>query len=62
MEDSERWRAVGRIEKAQSITDVALFFGVHHSVISRLWNQFQNTDGCPKARILSLKGYKLRGR
>ncbi|GFX70777.1 uncharacterized protein TNCV_1337391 [Trichonephila clavipes] len=41
MEDSERWYAVGRIEAGQSITDVALFFGVHHSVISRLWKQFQ---------------------
>ncbi|GFS99463.1 transposable element Tcb1 transposase [Trichonephila clavipes] len=44
MEDSERWRAVGRIEAGQSITCVALFFGVHHSVISRLWNQFQTTQ------------------
>ncbi|GFV15710.1 transposable element Tcb2 transposase [Trichonephila clavipes] len=44
MEDSERWRAVGRIEAGQSITDVALFFGMHHSVISRLWKQFQTTQ------------------
>ncbi|GFY03330.1 transposable element Tcb2 transposase [Trichonephila clavipes] len=41
MEDSERWRAVGRIEVGQSITVVALLFGVHHSVIPRLWKQFQ---------------------
>ncbi|GFT01970.1 HTH_Tnp_Tc3_2 domain-containing protein [Trichonephila clavipes] len=41
MEDSERWRAVGCIEAGQSITDVTLFFGVHHSVISRFWKQFQ---------------------
>ncbi|GFW86312.1 uncharacterized protein TNCV_4330961 [Trichonephila clavipes] len=44
MEDSERWRAVGRLEAGQSITDVALFFGVRHSVISRLWKQFQTTQ------------------
>ncbi|KFM71642.1 hypothetical protein X975_07595, partial [Stegodyphus mimosarum] len=44
MEDSERWRAVGCIEKGQSITDVALFFGVHHSATSRLWKQFQTTQ------------------
>ncbi|GFY30817.1 transposable element Tcb2 transposase [Trichonephila clavipes] len=44
MEDSERWRAVGRIEAGQSITNVALFFGVHRSVISRLWKQSQNTQ------------------
>ncbi|GFY06196.1 HTH_Tnp_Tc3_2 domain-containing protein [Trichonephila clavipes] len=41
MEDSESWRAVGRFGAGQSITNVALFFGVHHSVISRLWKQFQ---------------------
>ncbi|GFW85964.1 HTH_Tnp_Tc3_2 domain-containing protein [Trichonephila clavipes] len=44
MEDSERWRTVGRIEAGQSITVVALFFGVHHSVISHLWKQFQTTQ------------------
>ncbi|GFW77574.1 transposable element Tcb2 transposase [Trichonephila clavipes] len=43
MEDSERWRAVGHIEE-QSITDVALFFDVHHSIIPRLWKQFQTTQ------------------
>ena len=41
MEDSELWLAVGRIEAEESIKDAALFFGVHHSVISRLWKQFQ---------------------
>ncbi|GFU42487.1 uncharacterized protein TNCV_4556111 [Trichonephila clavipes] len=44
MEDSERWRAVARVEAWQSITDVALFFGVHYSVISRLWKQLQTTQ------------------
>ncbi|GFS93084.1 HTH_Tnp_Tc3_2 domain-containing protein [Trichonephila clavipes] len=44
MEDSECWRAAGRIEAGQFITDVALFFGVHHSEISRLWKQFQTTQ------------------
>ncbi|GFX80381.1 transposable element Tcb1 transposase [Trichonephila clavipes] len=44
MEDSEHWCVVGRIEAGQSITDVALFFGIHHSVISRLWKQFQTTQ------------------
>jgi hypothetical protein len=32
---------VGRIEAGQSTKDVAIFFGVHRSVISRLWKQFQ---------------------
>ncbi|GBL80408.1 Transposable element Tcb2 transposase [Araneus ventricosus] len=44
MGDSERWWAVGRIEAGQSITDAAVFFGVHHSVISRLWKQFQTSQ------------------
>ena len=44
MEDSERWRAVGRIEAGQSITNVDLFVGVHYSVISHLWKQFQTTQ------------------
>ena len=44
MEDSESWRAMGRIEAGRSITDVAHFFGVHHFVISHLWKQFQNTQ------------------
>ncbi|GFV16736.1 HTH_Tnp_Tc3_2 domain-containing protein [Trichonephila clavipes] len=58
MEDSERWRSMGRIEAGQPITDVALFFSVHHSVISSSWKQFQNhTDACPKSRSWSPKGY-----
>ena len=44
MEDSKRWRTVERIEAGQSITDVALYFGVHHSVISHLWKQVQTTQ------------------
>ena len=58
MEDSELWRAMGRIEAGQSITVVALFFGVHHSVISCLWF----TDSCPKTCSRSPKGYNPRGR
>ena len=36
IKDSERWSVVEGIEAGQSKTDVALFFAVHHSVISRL--------------------------
>ncbi|GFW37869.1 transposable element Tcb1 transposase [Trichonephila clavipes] len=50
MEDSKRWRAVGRIEAGQSITDVDFFFGVHHSVISRLWKQIQTTQTVVRRR------------
>ncbi|GBM63719.1 hypothetical protein AVEN_72992-1 [Araneus ventricosus] len=51
MEDSERFRAVGRIEAGQSITNVALFFGVHHSIISRLWKQFQTNQTVVRRHI-----------
>ena len=44
MEDSERWHAVGCIDAGQSITDVALFFAVNHSLISHLWKHFQTTQ------------------
>ena len=44
MEDFECWRTVGGIEAGQLITDVALFYDIHHSVISHLWKQFQTTE------------------
>ncbi|GBO05453.1 hypothetical protein AVEN_17688-1 [Araneus ventricosus] len=60
MEDSERWRAVGRIEAGQSITDVAIFFGVHHSTIMEtIPNQ---SNRCPMTCSRSSKGYDPRGR
>ncbi|GFT74026.1 hypothetical protein TNCV_3707621 [Trichonephila clavipes] len=44
MKDSELWRAVGSIEETHSVTNVARFFGVHHSVFSQLWKQFQKSQ------------------
>ena len=44
MEGSEPWEAVGHIEAGQSITYVAVLFGIHHCVISRLWKLFQTTQ------------------
>lgn len=43
-EDSEIWRASRRMDAGQSIADVALFFFVHYSVISRLWKQFLSSQ------------------
>ncbi|GFU13994.1 HTH_Tnp_Tc3_2 domain-containing protein [Trichonephila clavipes] len=60
MEDFESWRDVGRIEEGQLITDVARFFGVHHSIISRLLKQFQTTQTVVRRR--SPKGYNPRGK
>lgn len=56
MEDSESWRAVERLKEGQSIPDVALFFGIHHSVISRLWRQ-SLTSHCPLICGLSSNSY-----
>ena len=53
MEDSEQWHAVGRIEAEQSTTDVALFFSIHHFVISCLWKQFQTTQTVVRRHIAS---------
>ena len=53
MEDSEQWHAVGRIEAEQSITDVALFFSIHHFVISCLWKQFQTTQTVAQRPVAS---------
>ncbi|GFW72405.1 transposable element Tcb2 transposase [Trichonephila clavipes] len=62
MEDSESWRDVGRIEieTGQSITDVALFFGVHHSVILRLWKQFQTTQTVVRRPAISAATVRRR--
>lgn len=44
MEDSEYWKAVKCTEVRQSFTNVACFFGIHHSIISWLWKQFQTSQ------------------
>lgn len=59
LEDSEHWQVVGQIDVEKSVTDIALFFGAHHSVISQLWKQFQTSRivvrrpvaGCPRVTI-----------
>lgn len=56
MDDSERWRDVGCIKAGQSITDVVLFHGVHHSVITRLYKQFLTSQTFFR-RPLACKSY-----
>ncbi|GFW09393.1 transposable element Tcb2 transposase [Trichonephila clavipes] len=56
MEASECWGVVGRIAAGQSITDVALFFGVFHSVISRLKKHFQTTQTVVRMPVCGLPG------
>ncbi|GFT80587.1 transposable element Tc1 transposase [Trichonephila clavipes] len=38
-----RGRIIGKLEEGRSVTSVAAEFGIVHSIISRLWRQFQTT-------------------
>ncbi|GFX58530.1 transposable element Tcb2 transposase [Trichonephila clavipes] len=38
-----RGRIIGKLEESSSVTSVAAEFGIAHSIVSRLWRQFQTT-------------------
>ncbi|GFT53236.1 transposable element Tcb2 transposase [Trichonephila clavipes] len=38
-----RGQIIGELEEGRSVTSVAAEFGIAHSIVSRLWRQFQNT-------------------
>ncbi|GFW22672.1 hypothetical protein TNCV_2764841 [Trichonephila clavipes] len=38
-----RGRINGKLEERRSVTSVAAEFGIAHSIVSRLWRQFQTT-------------------
>ncbi|GFW17272.1 transposable element Tcb2 transposase [Trichonephila clavipes] len=38
-----RGRIIGKLEEGRSVTSVAAEFGIAHSIVSRLWRQFQAT-------------------
>ncbi|GFX19442.1 transposable element Tcb2 transposase [Trichonephila clavipes] len=38
-----RGRIIGKLEEGRSVTGVAAEFGIAHSIVSRLWRQFQTT-------------------
>ncbi|GFX53749.1 hypothetical protein TNCV_1596951 [Trichonephila clavipes] len=38
-----RGRIIGKLEGGRSVTSVAAEFGISHSIVSRLWRQFQTT-------------------
>ncbi|GFY23916.1 transposable element Tc3 transposase [Trichonephila clavipes] len=38
-----RDRIIGKLEEGRSVTSVASEFGIAHSIVSRLWRQFQTT-------------------
>ncbi|GFV41618.1 transposable element Tcb2 transposase [Trichonephila clavipes] len=38
-----RGRIIGKLEEGRSLTSLAAEFGIAHSIVSRLWRQFQTT-------------------
>ncbi|GFW43693.1 HTH_Tnp_Tc3_2 domain-containing protein [Trichonephila clavipes] len=38
-----RGRIIGKLEEGRNVTSVAAEFGIAHSIVSRLWRQFQTT-------------------
>ncbi|GFW94703.1 transposable element Tc3 transposase [Trichonephila clavipes] len=38
-----RGRIIGKLEEGRSVTSVSAEFGIAHSIVSRLWRQFQTT-------------------
>ncbi|GFY18477.1 transposable element Tcb1 transposase [Trichonephila clavipes] len=38
-----RGRIIGKLEEGRSVTSVATEFGIAHSIVSRLWRQFETT-------------------
>ncbi|GFY03993.1 transposable element Tcb1 transposase [Trichonephila clavipes] len=43
MDAFTRGRIIGKLEEGRSVTSVASEFGIAHSIVSRLWRQFQTT-------------------
>ncbi|GFX79078.1 HTH_Tnp_Tc3_2 domain-containing protein [Trichonephila clavipes] len=45
-----RGRIIGKLEEGCSVTSVAAEFGIAHSIVSRLWRQFQTTGTAIRGR------------
>ncbi|GFX31405.1 transposable element Tc1 transposase [Trichonephila clavipes] len=43
LEAFTRGQIIGKLEEGRSVTSVAAEFGIAHSIVSRLWRQFQTT-------------------
>ncbi|GFX43433.1 transposable element Tcb1 transposase [Trichonephila clavipes] len=46
-------RIIGKLEEGRSVTSVAAEFGIAHSIVSRLWRQFQTTGTAIRGFISS---------
>ncbi|GFU19250.1 transposable element Tcb2 transposase [Trichonephila clavipes] len=47
-----RGRIIGKLEEGRSVTSVAAEFGISHSIVSRLWRQFQTTGTAIRVRLM----------
>ncbi|GFU36846.1 transposable element Tcb1 transposase [Trichonephila clavipes] len=57
LEDFTQGRIIGKLEEGRSVTSVAAEFGIAHSIVSRLWRQFQTTG----TAIRGFSSGRLRG-
>ncbi|GFY36567.1 transposable element Tcb2 transposase [Trichonephila clavipes] len=47
-----RGRIIGKSEEGRSVTNVAAEFGIAHSIVSRLWRQFQTTGTAIRGSVV----------
>ncbi|GFU69340.1 transposable element Tcb1 transposase [Trichonephila clavipes] len=47
-----RGRIIGKLEEGRSVTSVAAEFGIAHSILSRLWRQFQTTGTAIRGSVV----------
>ncbi|GFY09603.1 transposable element Tcb1 transposase [Trichonephila clavipes] len=47
-----RCRIIGKLEEGRSVTSVAAEFGIAHSIVSRLWRQFQTTGTAIRGSVV----------
>ncbi|GFX08238.1 hypothetical protein TNCV_3267291 [Trichonephila clavipes] len=45
-------RIIGKLEEGRSVTSVAAEFGIAHSIVSRLWRQFQTTGTAIRGSVV----------
>ncbi|GFU72945.1 transposable element Tcb2 transposase [Trichonephila clavipes] len=52
LEAFTRGRVIGKLEEGRSVTSVAAEFGIAHSIVSRLWRQFQTTGTAIRGSVV----------
>ncbi|GFY02260.1 transposable element Tc1 transposase [Trichonephila clavipes] len=52
LEAFTRGRIIGKLEESRSVTSVAAEFGIAHSIVSRLWRQFQTTGTAIRGSVV----------